>query len=529
MTHRLYAGTVYVLTICLATCVFIEHAMALDIRCVEGSQYKYLWQIFDNDRQKLAEFLQVPASRVPEPEMCRAVLITGTIGYLNKAGLTRKNLLSELDKLLAVIAQNDGWLATVYLASPGGEAVTGMFLGELTRLFWLKTRAVDGPVLKYFPDFATPDTKDGLAWQAYIKIMRQLPPVRLPVGQRRCASACELIHVGGIDRQGITYVHRVRVVTKVRTTLKILEILKTVEAHQLERVRAYLQRMDAGTDVIRKSGLTPPPLVNSAVTPRFPHEVSHLLASQCGAGIDELAMREDRIVAAIAKTTLKNHAAIDRLRKELARVRTSKVGICIAAAEEKGRLSRYSRYCSHRRCSREVVLTQVNRNFSVGIARSLAQDGHAWAQYKFGSIYANGAGVPQNFTEAAKWFRLAADKGYVAAQYTLGVMYQNGRGVPQNYVEAVKWYQLAAERGYAHAQYSLGGMFEFGRGVPQDYVLSYMWYSLAAASGDKLALINRNVVAEHMAVDQIAKAKTLTRDWKPKQQPSHQRGLSGSE
>ena len=30
----------------------------------------------------------------------------------------------------------------------------------------------------------------------------------------------------------------------------------------------------------------------------------------------------------------------------------------------------------------------------------------------------------------------------------LVVMYDNGEGVPQDYAEAVKWYRLAAEQGY---------------------------------------------------------------------------------
>ena len=36
------------------------------------------------------------------------------------------------------------------------------------------------------------------------------------------------------------------------------------------------------------------------------------------------------------------------------------------------------------------------------------------------------------------------------------VMYDNGEGVPQDYAEAVKWYRLAAEQGDARAQYNLG-------------------------------------------------------------------------
>ena len=41
-----------------------------------------------------------------------------------------------------------------------------------------------------------------------------------------------------------------------------------------------------------------------------------------------------------------------------------------------------------------------------------------------------------------------AEQGDAQAQFTLGAMYYNGRGVPQDYKQAVKWYRLAAEQGF---------------------------------------------------------------------------------
>ena len=42
-------------------------------------------------------------------------------------------------------------------------------------------------------------------------------------------------------------------------------------------------------------------------------------------------------------------------------------------------------------------------------------------------MYARGQGVPQDYAEAVKWYRLAADQGDARAQNNLGVMYANGR------------------------------------------------------------------------------------------------------
>ena len=53
-------------------------------------------------------------------------------------------------------------------------------------------------------------------------------------------------------------------------------------------------------------------------------------------------------------------------------------------------------------------------------------------------------------TTLQEWTPLA-EAGDEAAQYIIGHMYYNGEGVPQDYKEAVKWYRLAAERGFADA------------------------------------------------------------------------------
>ena len=69
--------------------------------------------------------------------------------------------------------------------------------------------------------------------------------------------------------------------------------------------------------------------------------------------------------------------------------------------------------------------------------------------------YANGEGVENDFNEAAKWFRAAAEQGHMYAQFNLGSSYANGDGVPQDKVEAAKWYRKAAEQGYGPAEDAL--------------------------------------------------------------------------
>ena len=95
--------------------------------------------------------------------------------------------------------------------------------------------------------------------------------------------------------------------------------------------------------------------------------------------------------------------------------------------------------------------------------------------------YLNGAGVPQEFGEAAKWLREAAEHGDPAAQFNLGMLYETGQGVPQNYAEAVKWYREgSASSGYPAAQFNLGVFYETGQVVPQNFEEAVKWYRAAA-------------------------------------------------
>ena len=67
--------------------------------------------------------------------------------------------------------------------------------------------------------------------------------------------------------------------------------------------------------------------------------------------------------------------------------------------------------------------------------------------------------------------RITGDPGSLSAadQNDLGITYYNGLGVPQDYCEAMKWFRLAASHGFASAQSSLGVGYVLGHGVPQDY------------------------------------------------------------
>ena len=75
-----------------------------------------------------------------------------------------------------------------------------------------------------------------------------------------------------------------------------------------------------------------------------------------------------------------------------------------------------------------------------------AEKGDAEAQLYLGVFYANGNIVEQDYSEAARWYLLAAENGNATAQRNLALLYDCGVGVERDYVEAVKWYRAAGRQ-----------------------------------------------------------------------------------
>jgi TPR repeat protein len=108
------------------------------------------------------------------------------------------------------------------------------------------------------------------------------------------------------------------------------------------------------------------------------------------------------------------------------------------------------------------------------------------------------------------------------AQYNLGLSYVDGTGVAQDYGEAIRWLRTAANQGEPRALRGLGVMYAKGMGVSQDLVLAYQWLDLAVTRFSPTeqdaraeAVRTREKVAADMTSTQITEAQRLARDWKP--------------
>ncbi len=124
----------------------------------------------------------------------------------------------------------------------------------------------------------------------------------------------------------------------------------------------------------------------------------------------------------------------------------------------------------------------------------LAERGDPAAERNIGHLYRMGWSVPQDFEEAAKWYRRAAEKGFARAQANLANMYLRGQGLERDHAMALEWFRRAGLQGHAVAQYNLGLMYESGLGVEQSDAKAMGWYHLASRTGhrrasDKLALL----------------------------------------
>jgi len=122
--------------------------------------------------------------------------------------------------------------------------------------------------------------------------------------------------------------------------------------------------------------------------------------------------------------------------------------------------------------------------------RKAADAGNAPAMISLGGMYRDGRGVAKDEAEAVRLYRKAADAGNAAAIARLGFMYKDGRGVAKDDAEAVRLYRKAADAGNATAMNNLGFMYETGRGVAKDDAEAVRLYRKAADAGDATAMAN---------------------------------------
>ena len=106
-----------------------------------------------------------------------------------------------------------------------------------------------------------------------------------------------------------------------------------------------------------------------------------------------------------------------------------------------------------------------------------AEAGHADAQFRLGLLYSS----RHHYTEAAEWYRRAADKGNGYAMNNLGMLYAQGYGVTRDRDKGLSLYKQAADLGSPGANFNLGLRYRDGvRGLKRDEIKAIDHFVLAA-------------------------------------------------
>ncbi len=145
-----------------------------------------------------------------------------------------------------------------------------------------------------------------------------------------------------------------------------------------------------------------------------------------------------------------------------------------------------------------------------------ADRGLAPAQYRLANLFEKGTGVSRDLTKAMTYYKQAADAGNASAMHNLAVLQASGAAGQPDYAAAVTWFRQAADFGVADSQFNLAILLARGNGVKQDLEESYKWFAVAAKGGDKDAAQKRDEVANAMRKEQLESARAKVDQWKVK-------------
>jgi hypothetical protein len=138
---------------------------------------------------------------------------------------------------------------------------------------------------------------------------------------------------------------------------------------------------------------------------------------------------------------------------------------------------------------------------------------------------------------AIKYWQPLADAGDCDAEFRIGTLYFLGAGVPRDYEAARQWWRKAGSRGQSFAQALLANMYAHdnmsvitirtetwydctgGCGSPQNMVEAYRWMSLSekcAVYPDtrKAANVTAKRYRESLTPEQIAEVDEFVKNWK---------------
>jgi len=125
--------------------------------------------------------------------------------------------------------------------------------------------------------------------------------------------------------------------------------------------------------------------------------------------------------------------------------------------------------------------------------RKAAERGDPSAMVGIAVCLGHGQGVERDDVAATQWLTRAAEAGDPAAQFRLSYWLEAGDRVEADPIAARLWRRRAAEGGHLDAQRVVAGEYHWGIGGPRDRMKAAHWYRAAADQGSNDA---RNLLGE---------------------------------
>jgi hypothetical protein len=139
----------------------------------------------------------------------------------------------------------------------------------------------------------------------------------------------------------------------------------------------------------------------------------------------------------------------------------------------------------------ESIAHQWGYDDTLKLLTDRANAGEVGLQLQLAHSYETGIDAPQDFTEAFRWYQMAAEHGSESAQLQIGRFLQDGLGMATNSEEAMKHFVAALESGVDTGDIvNLGVDYENGNDVRKSPTLGFALNMMAAKEGNEFGCFN---------------------------------------
>ena len=124
----------------------------------------------------------------------------------------------------------------------------------------------------------------------------------------------------------------------------------------------------------------------------------------------------------------------------------------------------------------------------------MAIKGDKQTQYLIGELCWGSGGLCQDYREAVRWYRYAANQGHTTAMVNLAEAYFYGKGVEKDVKTAFEHTLRAAKKNDPLGMLNVGRCLENGWGTEKNIPEAIQWYDKAANAGNREAAARRDAL-----------------------------------